>query len=144
MSAYLVSADDINVIVTAYRDLVTATAPISAPILDWTAMGRRLWLENLASVAYRYNMPARHADEYAAYLLDVSGYEFAEFKAKPEAIAKIARCYRYQSCEHDGWEASNAKTIVDIVEERYGEDLPGYGAMPWGIGSDADAARARA
>ena len=105
---------------------------------------RRVQNVSLLGFPYRYNMPKRHADEYAAYLLDVSGYEFAEFKAKPEAIAKVARCYSYQSCEHDGWEASNAKTIIDIVEERYSEDLPGYAKMPWGISGDADAERARA
>ena len=96
MSAFVVTADDINVIVTAYRDLVTATAPISAPILDWTAMGRRLWAENIRSVAYRYNMPERHAAEYQGYLDALAAYEFAEFKAKPEAIARVARCYSYQ------------------------------------------------
>jgi hypothetical protein len=166
MSAFVVSDDDINILVTAYRDLM-ARAPWPATeaernqmdwpavkaameaekltaTINWTEFGRRLWLENVASVAFRYGMPDRHPDEYGEYLLAVSAYEWKELKAKPEAIAKVARCYAYQSCEHDGWMSCNAKVIVDILEERYGEELPNYDAMPWGISGEADLAKARA
>ena len=142
MSCFFVSADDINLLVTAYRDLGLACPGESAS--DWTGVGRRLWQENLNSYAYRYNMPERHEAEFVGCESEIAAYEFAELKAKPEAIAKLARCYSYQTCEHAGWESSNAKTIVDVLEERYGEELPGYGAMPWGISGDCDLAKVRA
>ena len=51
----------------------------------------------------------------------------------PITIIKACHCYRYQSCEHRGWDSSLAKDIVDRIEEHAVRHLPGYDAAPWGL-----------
>lgn len=126
MSAWVVSKLDIDILVTAFRDLA------NADVFDWTDLGKMFWRENVDSVAYRYDMPKRHAAEYADYVAAVEAYEFEPFAAKPVAIAKIARCYDYQSCEHPGWDASRSKQMVEQLMECFPDTLPGYDCMPWG------------
>lgn len=131
MSAWVVSKLDIDILVTATRDAGGVEAGREYAF-NGTELGKMLWTENVNSVAYRYDMPKRHASEHADYLAAVEAYEFEPFAAKPVAIAKIARCYDYQSCEHPAWDASPSKRIVDGLMERYSDKLPGYDRMPWG------------
>jgi hypothetical protein len=134
MSAFVVSKQDIDILVTAYLALHEPSARIEP-----AKIGRILWLENVASVAYRYNMPARHCEEHAAYKRAVRDYAYEPIHAKALAVAKIARCYAYQSCEHDGWEASRAKRICDLLEATFPDVAgPAYDALPWGVSSEAD------
>lgn len=139
MSAFVVSKEDIDILVTAHLALEG---------LAWTneradAIGRLLWRENVLSVAYRYDMPARRSAEHAAYIDAITAYRFKPIYAKAAAVAKIARCYDYQACEHTGWEASKARRIVDALMGVFPDSLPGYDAAPWGIASERDLARAR-
>jgi len=39
---------------------------------------------------------------------------------------------KYQSCEHDGWESSKAKAIVDALRSSAWHALPGYEDAAWG------------
>lgn len=139
MSAFVVSKEDIDILVTAH--LALRGLPWSSERAD--SIGRLLWRENVSSVAYRYDMPERHGAEHAEYLEALEAYAYEPLYAKCAAVAKIARCYDYQSCEHPGWEASEAKRLVDELMGVFHETLPGYDAMPWGIADERDRAKAR-
>jgi hypothetical protein len=138
MSAFVVSKHDIDILVTAYLALHEASAKIDA-----TKIGRILWLENVASVAYRYNMPERHCEEHAAYKRALRDYAHEPIHAKAAAVAKIARCYDYQSCEHPAYVASRARKIAYLLMAMFPASLLGYDDMPWGISDERDLAKAR-
>lgn len=143
MSCFIVNRFDIDILVTAYAGL----NPKGAKLLNLSRVGRELLLETVKSfeACYRvHGRPKRHAmrDEMARGLMQARAYRFTRRRAKPAAIAKLVRCYGYQACEHDGYEASTAKTIVDALIARYPESLPDYEAMPWGIGGAIDLMRA--
>ena len=138
MSAFVVSKHDIDILVTAYLALHQPSAGIDA-----TKIGRILWLENVASVAYRYGMPKRHCQEHAGYKRALRDYAYEPIAAKAAAVAKIARCYDYQSCEHPAWEVSRAKKISDLLLATFPATLPGYDDAPWGIADERDLERAR-
>jgi len=48
-------------------------------------------------------------------------------------VIKLAQSYDYQSCEHDGWETSEAKRWIDNLIAGLVYKLPGYDAAPWSI-----------
>lgn len=50
-------------------------------------------------------------------------------------IIKAARCYRYQSCEHDGWKHSLAHDLIlrIIAHAACEMALPGYDGAMWEI-----------
>lgn len=140
MSAFVVSKHDIDILVTAH--LALNGCAYSNERAD--AIGRTLWRENANSVRYRYSHWTRPELEAAwPDLKIVPFYEFKPVHAKAAAVAKIARCYDYQSCEHPAYEASQAKAIADTLMATFPETLPGYDDAPWGIADDADLARAR-
>ena len=143
MSCFVVSNFDIDILVTAYSGL----HPHGRKLLSLTAFGRELLRENIASFEACYRVHARPKGhdmrvEMARNLRQMRAYRFVRRRAKPAAIAKLARCYDYQACEHAAWEASTARAIVDALMARYPESLPEYEAMPWGIASAVDLLRA--
>ncbi|MHB1733287.1 MAG: hypothetical protein ACYCU8_07500 [Ferrimicrobium acidiphilum] len=77
-------------------------------------VGAILLAENQRSVNSRYheNVP-------------VGIYEFQELPGTPEptTVLNAIRCYRYQSCEHDGWEASEAAQVVGAIESKMIREL---------------------
>jgi hypothetical protein len=117
MSAFVVSKGDIDAIVTIALELGVSTRPANL-------LGRLLWEENVKSVAYRYNMPARHADENAGYLADIEAYRFEPVTLEARAARAVVDCYDYQSCEHDGWEASEARRVIGHLEARLPDGRP--------------------
>jgi hypothetical protein len=143
MSAFIVSRLDIDILVTAYAGLNRE----GAKLLNLDRVGRELLIENVKSFEACYRVrrrPKREGmrDEMARALRDARAYRFTRRRAKPAAVAKIARCYDYQACEHDGWAGSSAKAIADALMAAYPESLPDYEAMPWGIGGVLDLMRA--
>ena len=42
-----------------------------------------------------------------------------------ELLAAIS-CYEYQSCEHDGWEGSDAEAFCDYLRKHLCRKVPGY------------------
>jgi len=59
----------------------------------------------------------------------------AEAVEAPESAAFIAvqiKCYEYQSCEHEEWDASEAHAICRAMKEQLLECLPGYGSVDYG------------
>ena len=143
MSCFVVNRFDIDILVTAYAGL----NPYGAKLLNLSRVGRDLLAENIKSfeACYRvHGRPKRHdmRDEMARGLRFARAYRFTRRRAKPAAIAKLVRFYDYQACEHDGYEASTAKAIVDALIARYPESLPDYEGMPWGIAGAADLMKA--
>jgi hypothetical protein len=139
MSCFVVSNFDIDILVTAYGD------PLGdgdkAARLTWT--GRALLAENVKSFAacYRVKGRAKGSDmrnETAHGWRQARAYTFTRRIAHRAAVAKLARFYDYQACEHDGFETSTAKTIVDKLMASHPESLPLYDKMPWGITSVHD------
>jgi hypothetical protein len=111
MSAFVVSKQDIDILVAAQAARIQCEDKATL-----TELGRMLWRENVKSVAYRYDMPARHASEYAGYLKDIAAYQYEPQEWNRRAVADAVSCYDYQSCEHPGWEMSKAKRLIEAIE----------------------------
>jgi hypothetical protein len=67
-------------------------------------LGQMLWSENVKSLRARYpDSNPEYEAERRGQDRDVAAYEFHEYPCvKPAAIAAIADCYEYQTCEHEG------------------------------------------
>ena len=96
--------------------------------------GQMLWNENIRSIEGRYpdcgldsDMPGPIGE---TYLYDTHKPRVN----RPDwvAVLKACHCYRYQSCEHEGWEASEAYTFIDALMDTATHLLPGYEDAPWG------------
>ena len=84
--------------------------------------------ENLASLHCRYPEDAKGDPE--AYVLD----EKALQTTLPALhMIKLCHHYAYQSCEHSGWQSSDARKLIDAIESHAVHNLPGYTDAPWGI-----------
>jgi hypothetical protein len=95
-----------------------------------TEIGRKLLAENVQSVCHRYG-EGIDADEYAGYATSIENYQWRPVSLglydNPAAlILKACDGYEYQSCEHDGWAASEAKAIVDAIRSSAISHVPGY------------------
>ena len=116
MSAYVVDKETIDQLVSAAIDAKLATLD------DATAYGQTLWRENVISVAHRYQLATRNASELAEYEGDVEAYEY-EPQAAPDTrhIIEAIDCLDFQSCEHDGWQASEAYAQLGKLRTAYPE-----------------------
>ena len=101
--------------------------------LDADDVGKILYAENLASVNYRYN------DTPDAQ--NVFKFDDRAKQANPSAVVvlKAANCLSYQSCEHDGWQASQAHKIVEAIISSAIYSLPGYQDAQWEIAAPVKA-----
>lgn len=125
MSAWIVSKKHIDYIVTA---IIQAELSTKTP----DEIGRMLWRECLASVAYRYPDdgdgerpgPADFCDS------DVDTYTWDETPALTAgALMKTLGCYRYQSCEHPGWDDSKSCLLTGKL---YDGSIEYDDEAPWG------------
>ena len=115
MSAYVVEKELIDKLVSAAIDAGFFGEDKA------TAKGQMLWRENVVSVAYRYNLATRDPAELAEYNGDVEAYTF-QFRAyEDEDIDKGIDCLDYQSCEHDGWETSEAHAFLGDLRVAFPE-----------------------
>ena len=89
-----------------------------------SAAGQMLWDENFTSVNSRYQ------EENGA-----PAYNFKQSfqPTDPVVVLKQISCFEYQSCEHDGWEKSEAKAFCDALRSKQINRLPGYDDAPWGV-----------
>ena len=87
-------------------------------------VGAMLWAENRLSVNHRY---AENEWE-APYIFEHLGIHI-----DPIAILDGLRCYEYQSCEHPGWETSEAKAFCDSLRANAIHELPRKGERVWEI-----------
>lgn len=84
--------------------------------------------ENLASLAYRY--PTDSATPVDAY----APKDAARKETLPALhVIKLCHNYAYQACEHPGWQASDARKVIDAIEAHAVMHLPGYDDAPWGL-----------
>jgi hypothetical protein len=141
MSAFLVSDAHLDALVTvALFGVAESTAAsgrwfspyvFNRPVCVNSAsrLGELLLRENEASVNARYpNDKTAPAPAYA--------YPFNRLPVKPigaVAALKLVKCYEYQACEHDGWDASDAKKFCSHLTSSLINSLPGYDAAPWAI-----------
>lgn len=90
-------------------------------------VGAMLWNENHLSVNHRYDQ----SEEEAPYVYEA----FPASKLAPGFVLKQLDCYEYQSCEHPGWEASEARAWCDALRQWTWDriTIPGYEAAPWGV-----------
>lgn len=126
MSAYIVPVDQIIVLVKSMFHAPFHHGPLSALV----PMARTLACENAASVNFRYSESEPDA---LAHLTDDEVEKLLERCPLRPALAllKAADNYAYQSCEHDGWAASNARLHIDAIIRTAHGRLPGYAEAPW-------------
>ena len=99
--------------------------------------------ENIASVAFRYPAdasgkrpgPCLHDDD----IVEVSRLWAEHYSAHPPAVhpsfvAGYCKCLDYQSCEHDEWESSEAKRLLDNLWR----SLPTASSRAWDYRSPSE------
>src|ERR1035437_1272028 len=102
-------------------------------------VGMMLWATNLESINARY--PDTIEDESGCPgpndfegSVSVAEYRFTPTRdLEPEVILKAISCYEYQSCEHEGWKTSEAKSFCEALEHKMIGRLPAYNLAPWGL-----------
>lgn len=99
-----------------------------------TEIGAMLWQENVASVCALYEDDT--ADTYG-HVFEYAYRDPHYVLTHPEALQAVA-CLKYQSCEHEGWETSEAKRCLDVIQ---GRAISKLATGPWGWDKDALAAK---
>lgn len=107
------------------------------------AIGRALWQENVASVAYRYPGATfgAGADHGLPGPANVDHESLATYRHRrprgidfdPVVTLSALACYEYQSCEHPTWRESAAARFCDHLRAAAIRALPGYEDAPWEI-----------
>ncbi len=127
MSAFIVTEKHIAALVGYYARM--RNFHDSCERLD--EIGQLLWNENVQSVNFRYNETSE-----APPFTYISAYSHSKLLPAISA-SKQAQCVAYQSCEHDGWEKSEAKEICDAIESHalheFLRTCPEYNEAPWGL-----------
>jgi hypothetical protein len=154
MSAFILGTDHIDYLVTAAIDLGTTNHGASS--LYWRqhsghgvgsyvrldrhnadAFGALLIQENVASIRYLYpdwdDLPDPSAYTYRRFR-PFDGHDTADIAQVCKAVA----CYEYQTCEHPGWETSEAKRICEQITKGYLTRLPGYEDAQWEVTRDEE------
>lgn len=149
MSAYIVSRDHIAYLVEASLSRRLCRGELA---MRWrydnqwhelrhgdtdraVEVGNMLWAENIVSVSARYphddvdNLPGPIGENYA---MRAANFRLAWSNVDPVQVIKACHCYEYQSCEHQGWEASEAKAFIDALVNRCTRVLDGYDDAAWG------------
>lgn len=138
MSAFVVHPEHINVLIWAGLHHLRSHAPlrwgfgnpsdIAELTLDnATAVGRILLEANTASVNHLYdelhdNVAARYTYRQPRH----TGWSLPE-------LLNALHCYEHQTCEHPGWNTSQAHAFCQALQQRLIHLLPGYTDGPWAI-----------
>lgn len=131
MSAWLCSATHVAAIVAFYaRDRYCSWTWLRMPDARPEGVATMLHQENVRSVFGRYGDSA--SDFGPPHEFSAREIERAPVLT-PVEVLKAVGCLRYQSCEHEEWEGSNAERFLRAVEASAIAALPGYDAAPWGI-----------
>lgn len=146
MSAYVLDKSHIDVMVTAGIDSMPRLQ--GSPLRWWwwcggvgddamrrseslrlesaDRVGQMLWNENHVSVNHRYSEETK-----------CPTYTYSPKRGfEPVAVLKAIDCYEYQSCEHGGWDTSEARAFCDALRRRMIQLLPGYNDAAWSIDDD--------
>lgn len=154
MSAFIVGKEHIDYLVHAARHTDTRYrnhgATLDARVTDHAdIIGRLLWQENVASVAYRYadsafldgtlsGLPGPCDFDHETLNLYACPVWAPPFN--PVVALKALQCYEYQSCEHPTWRESDAFRFCEALKDTLIAYLPGYDAAPWEIEADSSIA----
>lgn len=98
------------------------------------AAGQMLWDENFASVTRRYpsddfdNLPGPIGENFVYAHHAHSPY----ISIDPVQVMKSCDCYTYQSCEHEGWESSEARQFILRLRDAASKLVKGYDDAEWG------------
>ncbi|MGA7121199.1 MAG: hypothetical protein WBY94_13930 [Polyangiaceae bacterium] len=130
MSAFLVSKRHIDALVYA-RSLSRYPSANLLPKLSDDELGRRLWRENMASLAGLYG--ARHGDQIDEGALAAYRYARPAKALSVVGLIKACHCYAYQACEHEAWAKSDARAYCDVLVDMLTHRLPGYDEAAWGL-----------
>jgi len=136
VSAFLVSAKHIAALVDA-SIAIRAKYHGLTDSMENTKRDRALKMlavENACSVNDRYftskargGIPENPVEEFPAFELHVLT------RVGIVSLLKAIDCYEYQSCEHAGWEGSDAERFCRELRCSLISFLPGYDDAPWGI-----------
>lgn len=140
MSAFVVGTDHIDYLVQAAicygrgGYVSYGQRRVGLDIAD--EVGADLLRENILSVMYRYPdsavdnlpgpIPTPRPDEYRYH-------EGGLPKLEPVQVLQAIACYGYQSCEHPGWEASEAYRFCEHLKAAAIRQLPGYDTVAWEV-----------
>ena len=130
MSAFIVSHDHIDALVTAARALFHSASGdwrIGDAGVDVSAdqFGALLWSENHASVNHRYGaIRLRCCPAYRFRAVKLPANGFRDLGVVGQALM-LLDCYEYQSCEHPTWKDSNARWFCDRLRAKLETQLPG-------------------
>ncbi len=141
MSAFIVGKEHIDAMVAAawLNDRCSwKSGDDWAKVDDLSAdnVGRMLLCECIASVKYRYHdepvedLPGSMEPIYPAeYAFPVTTAR----RLSPIEAIKATHCYEYQSCEHPGWEESEAKRFCGALINSQITRLSGYPEAAWEV-----------
>ncbi len=146
MSAYMVDRDHIAYLVSAALSRSFNSSSTfywmhdgksknlhCADLEGASKLGQMLWDENFASVTARY--PDAAFDELPGEIGEnfvYGAHDPIYGKFDPVQVIKACHCYQYQSCEHEGWEESEACAFIETLIDCATHALPGYDAAAWG------------
>ncbi len=141
MSAFVVDKAHINALVNAGLGLARRN-PLTwyhneehHRLNDGNAdqVGQMLLDENIKSVGHRYEhcevtaLPGRVDAEYLIPFKHKLSYN----PLPAVTMFSLINCYRYQCCETDEWETSEAFAFCHQLEGQLIRNLPGYDDAPW-------------
>lgn len=118
MSAFIVGNEHIDVLVNAIAQ--NRVGPDDMKRIGYRTLGQLLWDENVRSVDHLY----RESNPCERYVLHTT-----EGDLDPLAVLKAIDCYVHQSCEHPGWEDSDAHAWVTRLRGAIYISAPHYGAL---------------
>ncbi|MGM1065623.1 hypothetical protein [Saccharothrix sp. Mg75] len=144
MSAWTVENGHIDILVNAMAQLDIVPKDLGAD--GFRTLGQKLWHENHTSVNHRYS----ERTPTPRYRLHTT-----EADLDPILLLRAVDCYTYQSCEHPGWEDSEAHALTrrlhaavldgnpglaEVVRTPIGlrrryTTLAAYRGAPWGFDS---------
>lgn len=79
------------------------------------------------------SLKARYSDTEEEQELSLTYTYKPEKGLTPIQVYKLAECYAYQSCEHNGWEDSQEKMWMEALKDSIIYNLPEYKAASWSI-----------
>lgn len=133
MSAFIVSHDHINALVTFWAEHCTYGRTPSTQ--ECQQVGEKLLSQNISSYFHLYSkerMNKELTDNFFFYTffrkIQHNGKKFT-----PVEMLKLIHCYRYQSDNHEDAEESEAWKLSDIMLSQATSMLPGYEQAEWGI-----------
>jgi hypothetical protein len=133
MSAFVVGREHIAYLVAAATQGGRGVGHCGLiPFEDSSKVGQMLWDENIASVRYRY---PDCTDELPGPIGETFEYShrYQHRRCDPVQTLKAISCLEYQSCEHPGWEDSEARKFCERLRHHAIGQLAGYEEASWEI-----------